>query len=297
MTLAVAPRPRCAAARAGGPGRGGRGPLAALAGTAVACAVVACTAVACNGDDGDEDRARAVSVGPRAGSDASGRDGGSGFVPRPSSASGGTPSGKGTLDDLDEDALTALCDELEARFAARVDDEQAARFACALAGLSAGVGAGDDGEAAFDARACESSTQRCASEVVSEVRAVDCEALALGVIGCERSVEQLTACFDAETAAVAVAIDPVSCSIATLEDVDALLAGLVASSLPECKAIADECPLLLPGAGPSSGSAPAFDGCADTCESARDGRCDDGGDRSEADTCVFGSDCRDCGPR
>ena len=38
-------------------------------------------------------------------------------------------------------------------------------------------------------------------------------------------------------------------------------------------------------------------GCAETCASATDGLCDDGGPGSELTTCAFGSDCTDCGSR
>ncbi|MFK7992458.1 MAG: DUF418 domain-containing protein [Sandaracinaceae bacterium] len=38
-------------------------------------------------------------------------------------------------------------------------------------------------------------------------------------------------------------------------------------------------------------------GCADTCESANDGECDDGGPDSLFDVCALGTDCADCGVR
>jgi hypothetical protein len=38
-------------------------------------------------------------------------------------------------------------------------------------------------------------------------------------------------------------------------------------------------------------------GCFETCASATDGHCDDGGPGSELSTCAFGSDCTDCGSR
>ena len=37
--------------------------------------------------------------------------------------------------------------------------------------------------------------------------------------------------------------------------------------------------------------------CGETCVSASDGDCDDGGPGSEYSSCVYGSDCTDCGPR
>jgi hypothetical protein len=62
----------------------------------------------------------------------------------------------------------------------------------------------------------------------------------------------------------------------------------------------------LPGASPSAEtasrgarSAPASSGggCTNTCRSANDGECDDGGPRSQYDVCALGTDCADCGAR
>jgi hypothetical protein len=62
--------------------------------------------------------------------------------------------------------------------------------------------------------------------------------------------------------------------------------------------------------GASSGSAGAGEGdpgfcegtgsgilCEDTCDSATDGSCDDGGEGHDFATCELGTDCSDCGPR
>ena len=38
-------------------------------------------------------------------------------------------------------------------------------------------------------------------------------------------------------------------------------------------------------------------GCSDTCASAKDGTCDDGGNGAQYATCDLGTDCSDCGPR
>ena len=37
--------------------------------------------------------------------------------------------------------------------------------------------------------------------------------------------------------------------------------------------------------------------CGSGCSFDKDGRCDDGGPGSRYDSCTFGSDCDDCGPR
>ena len=48
---------------------------------------------------------------------------------------------------------------------------------------------------------------------------------------------------------------------------------------------------------------PAFGGCVEeaictnTCEWARDGECDDGGEGSDYSVCDYGTDCSDCGSR
>lgn len=44
-------------------------------------------------------------------------------------------------------------------------------------------------------------------------------------------------------------------------------------------------------------SAPCDNLCADTCEFANDGACDDGGPLSEFAVCEYGTDCADCGSR
>ena len=44
-------------------------------------------------------------------------------------------------------------------------------------------------------------------------------------------------------------------------------------------------------------SAPCTNLCADTCEYAGDGACDDGGPGSEFALCEYGTDCQDCGAR
>lgn len=48
-------------------------------------------------------------------------------------------------------------------------------------------------------------------------------------------------------------------------------------------------------AAPAAAAATA--GCSNTCESAGDGECDDGGPGSEYDVCALGTDCTDCGAR
>jgi hypothetical protein len=270
--------------------------LAVILLAAGALALAACS----NDDDGGQ--VRAVSVSPRpmtgdAGRDDDDEDGGIGFIPRPSgSGAAGGPT-KTPIADLDADQLADLCVDLDARFAARVDDAQAARFACTLFALTAAIQLDADGEPTLDSEACENEVQSCLSVPIGEGSAVDCAGLAERARGCELSVAELQACFDAVVIRVAGSLDTVSCSLASVADVDALLTGLVASGLRECQPVASECPRLLPVSGPDRPELPAFDGCADTCESALDGLCDDGGDGSEADTCVFGSDCTDCGLR
>jgi hypothetical protein len=38
-------------------------------------------------------------------------------------------------------------------------------------------------------------------------------------------------------------------------------------------------------------------GCSNTCSTANDNECDDGGPGSMYSICTLGSDCADCGPR
>ncbi len=57
------------------------------------------------------------------------------------------------------------------------------------------------------------------------------------------------------------------------------------------------------GGGGSASSAASNNGggagaqCSNTCNSANDGECDDGGPGAQYSVCAFGTDCNDCGPR
>jgi hypothetical protein len=252
------------------------------------------------GDD-EPNRVRPVAANPQppaaedAGSGDSGR--GVGFIPRPGGSVGGAAPAKTPLSELDADGVAALCEELDARFAARIEAEQAARFACTLLGLSDAIEVDADGTATVEPAMCAVGLERCLSMTTGEQAALDCAALASGARSCELSIEQLQACFDAEIVRVAARIDVLSCSLTTVEELDALLVELLASGLPECQAVVNDCPDLLPGIALGSSSLSAFDGCADNCESALDGICDDGADGSTTAACVVGSDCNDCGPR
>lgn len=53
---------------------------------------------------------------------------------------------------------------------------------------------------------------------------------------------------------------------------------------------------IIPGSG-ASGNTPSEDLCSDTCGWANDGECDDGGPGAAFDSCAYGTDCGDCGPR
>lgn len=51
------------------------------------------------------------------------------------------------------------------------------------------------------------------------------------------------------------------------------------------------------GGGGSASSGGGGGGCSNTCSSANDGDCDDGGPGADYDVCEFGTDCGDCGER
>lgn len=52
------------------------------------------------------------------------------------------------------------------------------------------------------------------------------------------------------------------------------------------------------GAGPATpAAAPTGGNCSNTCSTANDGECDDGGPNSLYSVCPLGTDCNDCGPR
>jgi len=257
---------------------------------------------ACREDDPEQ--VRPVSAHPRpptledAGSADSGPDSGIGFIPRPGASTGGAAPTKLPISDLDPDGVAALCEELDARFAARIADDQAARFTCTLLGLTDAIEVDADGAATIDAAACSVDVEGCLSASTGAQAAVDCATLTKGARGCEVSSAELQACFDAAIGRLAAMIDVLSCETTTVEALDSLFMDLLASGLPECRAVVDDCPGLLPSIGPPSiASLSAFDGCADNCELAGDGVCDDGGDGSATDACVIGSDCTDCGPR
>jgi hypothetical protein len=259
-------------------------------------------AAACGDGDGDDDsgRIRPVTANPRSPTVEEDADGGPndgvGFIPRPGSVGGVAPA-KAPISDLDADGVAALCEELDARFAARIDGEQANVFACTLLGLSEAIDVDVDDVATIDATACSVSVERCVAAPAGGQTKIDCSVLETGARGCKASLDELRACFDAEILRVAAMLDALSCSLTTIEDLDAVLARLLATGLPECEVVVTECPALLPSIGVGSSSLPAFDGCADSCASALDTICDDGGDAAMTATCVIGSDCTDCGPR
>jgi hypothetical protein len=262
--------------------------------------LLALAGAAC-GDDGDDSgRIRSVTANPQSPTFEDEGDGGPGdgvgFIPRPGSVGGEAPA-KAPISELDAEGVAALCEELDARFAARIDGEQANVFACTLLGLSEAIDVDADGLAAIDASACAVSVERCMAAPAGSQATVDCATLERGARGCKASLSELQACFDAEILRVAAMLDVLSCSLTTVADLDAVLVGLLASGLTECEVVVSECPALLPSIGLGSSSLPAFDGCSDSCESALDGICDDGGDEAMSATCVIGSDCNDCGPR
>lgn len=51
------------------------------------------------------------------------------------------------------------------------------------------------------------------------------------------------------------------------------------------------------GGGSASSGTSSGGGCTNTCRSANDGECDDGGPGSLYSVCALGTDCSDCGPR
>jgi hypothetical protein len=255
-------------------------------------------------EEQERDYVAPVSAGPRRpqgdGGAADSGSGRSGFVPRPGgSASGAAPPGS-AVSALSDDEISALCEELDARFRSRVSDDDAARFSCNLLGVLSSMKTEPDGTKLVDRAACKQATAQCLLTRTSAGSAVDCEVLAGAVAGCALHVAAFETCFDAQVERIAVAIDQLECNaLSTGDEVDDVLASLDASNLPECATIADECPALLPsGAGSGSGPmAAGVDGCNDSCVNARDARCDDGGDGSASGTCAFGTDCTDCGPR
>ena len=52
-----------------------------------------------------------------------------------------------------------------------------------------------------------------------------------------------------------------------------------------------------PGGGAEPTPSPSASGCDDTCVSANDGECDDGGPDALTNGCGLGTDCADCGAR
>lgn len=255
-------------------------------------------------EEQERDYVGPVSAGPRKpdgdGGAADSGSGRSGFVPRLGGSSSGSPPAGSAVSTLSDDQISALCEELDARFRSQVSDEDAARFSCNQLGLLSSIKTEPDGTELIDRAVCEETTAQCLLTRTKAGSAVDCDVLAGAVAGCELHVSAFEACFDAQLERIAAAIDQLACdALSTGDEVDAVLASLDASNLPECATTAEECPALLPS-GDGSGGGPmaaGVDGCDDSCVNARDARCDDGGDGSAGDTCAFGTDCTDCGPR
>jgi hypothetical protein len=253
-------------------------------------------------EEPERDYVAPVSAGPRRldGGAADSGSGSSGVVPRPGgNSTGSVPSGSG-VSALSDDEISALCEELDARFHSRVSDDDAARFSCNQLGLLSSMKTEPDGTRLIDHAACEETSAQCLLTRTKAGSAVDCEVLARAVAGCELQVSAFEACFDAHFERIAAAIEQLSCTaLSTGDELDAVLATLDDNNVPECAATAEECPALLPS-GDGSGSGPmaaGVDGCDDSCVYARNTSCDDGGDGSAGDTCAFGTDCTDCGPR
>jgi hypothetical protein len=254
-------------------------------------------------EEHERDYVAPISAGPHRtlgdGGTADSGPGSSGFVPRPGSSATGTTPGSGAVSALSDDEITALCDELDARFRARISDEDAVRFACNLLAVQSSISTDPDGTTLLDPSACRAATTSCLASGASADRAVDCDVLAGAVAGCELNVAAFEGCFDAQVESIADAVDRLECAqLSSSAEVDDVLASLDAARLPACETIAAMCPALLPsGDGRRGVMSPKADGCDDDCLYARDGRCDDGGDDSDSDQCAFGSDCADCGPR
>jgi hypothetical protein len=264
---------------------------------------LAVIAVVSGCEEHERDYVAPISAGPHRtlgdGGTADSGSGSSGFMHRPGGNATGTAPGSGAVSKLSADEITALCDELDARFRSRISDEDAARFSCNLLAVQSSISTDPDGTTLIDQSACRAATTSCLAMGASADRAVDCDVLAVAVSGCELDVAGFEGCFDAQVESIADAIDRLECGqLGSGAEVDEVLAGLDATSLPACETTAAMCPALLPsGDGRSGAKSPKADGCNDDCLYARDGRCDDGGDGSDSDQCAFGSDCTDCGSR
>lgn len=66
---------------------------------------------------------------------------------------------------------------------------------------------------------------------------------------------------------------------------------------PDCEDAGDQTDTEEPDAGDETDTGAPGLLCTDTCGSAGDGECDDGGPNSLYDVCALGTDCSDCGPR
>jgi hypothetical protein len=125
------------------------------------------------------------------------------------------------------------------------------------------------------------------------------DSLTMSADGCSTTVSELSSCLGASVEQFESVFSGISCDSLSDPAVAAELLGMSAgdpTSLPECAPVAEDCPGLFASSG-GSGGEPAADGCDDTCISAGDSECDDGGPDADWDICALGTDCADCGPR
>jgi hypothetical protein len=211
---------------------------------------------------------------------------------------------------LGDSDLVDVCEALGARLGNVVSDAEAERLACTSLALFVSVEPADGGQGTVNADACNRSVDDCLTLGLERgMRSTDCdlESLTAATRECSATVAEYEACVDAQAEFVVRLVDALNCDTLASPTVAKVMAGgdaLDSATLSECRPIAAACPELLTdmgrsggGTGGSPSSAPAVDGCDDTCLFAGDNECDDGGGGSNTDFCGLGSDCADCGQR
>jgi hypothetical protein len=214
-------------------------------------------------------------------------------------------SGSTPLGELTESQAEQVCAGIE-RAVGQVSAQDALHFSCTLAAVSDSLISNGSAQPTVDVATCEQSVQECLANISVEPSGNECDAQEVldDAVGCSATVSELERCIGALVAQTRQLASITCQSLANDPQQLATAAGGGGASLaPECQGIQAQCPAVIGAdSGSSSGSEEPGTGmtnagCTNTCGTADDDECDDGGPGSLFSVCALGTDCDDCGPR
>jgi hypothetical protein len=220
-----------------------------------------------------------------------GSDGGGGTTG--TSVSSGLPADAPVTGLSDADAQQ-LCQSAEDAFTRLVTPERL----CTLFAVGDTLVISDDGSTELDGEACDAAVESCVAEG-RETDSLGCDQATASDLGdCDATVGEVEACMNAQISVFNEIFNALSCSrTPTAEDVSSFDPDATPA---ECADLSETCPDVGFGvvvSAEGSQEPPSPTGCDDTCVTANDGECDDGGQGAVTSICGFGTDCADCGER